>query len=358
MDLSPPHLPVPDGPGSESSHDTSQGFSRRTFIGAATAVTGASLAAGLMSPAAASARPGMPTGPGSVSGAPHLPAGFTDTFKSRYVNVGGLRLHAVVGGRGRPLLLVHGWPESWYAWRLLMPALARNFQVVAVDQRGMGLSGKPKHGYDTGTLAGDLVGLMDALGHQRFAVVGHDTGMVISYALAADHPDRVDHLAVAEAPLPGVAPSPPLFVPGPINERVWHIAFNRAKQVNELLVRGREDIFFGNEFAVSAERKLPDYAIRHYVQMFASSPDALRGSFELYRALDTTSAQNQQRMTRRLTMPVLAIGGAASLGDGVGTTMRLAADNVQTAVIPGAGHFVAEEAPKEMLATLTAFLAS
>jgi pimeloyl-ACP methyl ester carboxylesterase len=98
---------------------------------------------------------------------------------------------------------------------------------------------------------------MDALGHQRFAVVGHDTGMVIAYALAADRPDRVDRLAVAEAPLPGVAPSPPLLVPGPVNDRLWHIAFNRLAEVNEQLVRGREDIYFGYEFATAPAKNCP-----------------------------------------------------------------------------------------------------
>jgi pimeloyl-ACP methyl ester carboxylesterase len=140
-----------------------------------------------------------PQGPGSVSGAPNLPAGFTDTFTSRYVDAGQLRLHAVTGGEGPPLLLVHGWPQTWYAWRLLMPTLARDFSVVAVDQRGIGLSDKPEDGYDTGTLAGDLVALMAALGHQRFAMYGTDTGLIIAYALAADHPDRLDRLVVSEA---------------------------------------------------------------------------------------------------------------------------------------------------------------
>src|SRR5215467_13311982 len=138
-------------------------------------------------------------GPGSVAGAPHLPDGFVGAFTSRYVNTAGLRQHVVTGGQGPPLLLVHGWPQTWYAWRLIMPALARDFTVVAPDQRGIGLSGKPDDGYDTGTLASDLVALMDALGHQRFAVAGHDTGMWIGYALAADHPGRIDRLAVAEA---------------------------------------------------------------------------------------------------------------------------------------------------------------
>jgi pimeloyl-ACP methyl ester carboxylesterase len=154
-----------------------------------------------------------PEGPGSVWGAPHPPEGFTDTFTSRYVDNGELRLHAVTGGDGPPLLLVHGWPQTWYQWRLVMPTLARDFQVVAVDQRGIGLSDKPEGGYDTATLARDLVALMDALGHRRFAVVGFDTGMLISYALAADHPDRVERLVVGEAPLPGISPPTPLILP-------------------------------------------------------------------------------------------------------------------------------------------------
>ena len=196
-----------------------------------------------------------PEGPGSVSGAPNLPAGFTDTFTSRYIDTGELRLHAVIGGEGPPLLLVHGWPETWYAWRLLMPALARDFEVIAVDQRGIGLTDKPKDGYDSATLAGDLVALMDALGHQRFAVVGHDTGYTISYALAADHPDRVDRLALAEIPgPPGAAPAPPLFLPGPLNDRLWHLTFNRVDKVNEQLIKEQEDVFFGWEFGSAAAK--------------------------------------------------------------------------------------------------------
>ena len=302
------------------------------------------------------ARLPTPEGPGSVSGAPNLPAGFTDTFTSRYIDAGGLRQHAVIGGDGRPLLLVHGWPETWYAWRLVMPALARDFQVIAVDQRGMGLSDKPEGGYDTGTQAGDLAALMDALGHERFAVGGHDTGFAISYALAADHPDRIARVALAEIPgSPGTVTAPPLFLPGPLNDRLWHLGFNRIDKLNEQLVAGREDVFFRWEFEAAA-RKLPDDAINYYVRML-SNPDSLRGSFQWYRALDTTIAQDGQRKTRRLTMPVLAIGGEKSFGEHVGDALRVVADDVQSVVIPGVGHFVAEEAPDEMLAALTAFLA-
>jgi pimeloyl-ACP methyl ester carboxylesterase len=297
-----------------------------------------------------------PQGPGSVSGAPNLPDGFTDTFTSRYIDTGGLRQHVVTGGEGPPLLLVHGWPQTWYAWRLVMPELARDFSVVAPDQRGCGLSGKPADGYDTGALAGDLAALMDALGHDRFAVAGHDTGMWIGYALAADHPDRVDRLAVAETPLPGVSPSPPLFASAHLNNALWHFAFNRLADLNDQLAAGREETYFGWQFASKAAKKLPDHAVRYYIDTL-SDPEALHASFAIYRALDATIAQNQQRRERRLTLPILAIGGAHSLGEQVADTMKLAADDVQALVIPGCAHWVAEETPEEALAALTGFLA-
>lgn len=296
-------------------------------------------------------------GPGSVSHAPQLPDGFTDIFTSRTVEAGGLRQHVVVGGDGPPLLLVHGWPENWYAWRHLMPALARDFEVIAVDQRGMGLSDKPQDGYDTGTLANDLVALMDALGHERFAVVGHDTGFTICYALAADHPSRVARAALAEIPgPPGTGVSPPVFVPGPVNNRLWHIPFNRVEGLPEQLVTGREAAFFGYEFAVQGGSRLSAETIGYYVDLL-SNPDSLRGSFGWYRGFDATLAQNAQRKTQPLTMPVLAIGGASSYGDHVADAMKPIATDVQTLVISDTGHWVAEDAPDQMLAALTAFLA-
>ncbi|HEY3006604.1 MAG TPA: alpha/beta hydrolase [Micromonosporaceae bacterium] len=298
-----------------------------------------------------------PDGPGSVFGAPNLPAGFTDTFTSRYVDAGGLRQHVVIGGEGPPLLLVHGWPENWYAWRLVMPALARDFEVIAPDQRGIGLTDKPQDGYDPGTLANDLVALMDALGHQRFAVVGTDTGLPISYALAADHPDRVERVALAEVPgPPGAVPQPPFFLPAPLNNKLWHITVNRLDKLNEQLARGREDIYFGYEFAIQAAKKLPDDVIDYYVGLL-TNPDSLRGTFAFYREWDTMMAQNEQRSKRPLTMPVLGIGGAASHGEDVGNAMKHLGNDVQSAVIPGAGHWFAEEAPQETVAALTPFLA-
>jgi pimeloyl-ACP methyl ester carboxylesterase len=298
----------------------------------------------------------IPQGPLSAAGAPNLPAGFTDIFESRYVQAGDVRLHAVIGGDGPALLLVHGWPGSWYYWRLVMPALARDFTVIAVDQRGIGLSDKPEDGYDTATLANDVVALMDSLGHDRFALAGVDTGMLIAYAVAADHSERVERLIVGEAPLPGITPPTPLIIPDPAKARLWHIPFNQQEKVNEQLVSGREDIFFGAEFdAAAGTTKLDPEAVRYYVDGLRD-PDALHGSFQMYRAFNVSAAQNAERKQRPLTMPVLAIGGEQSTGTRSADTMRLAAENVEGLVIAGIGHWLAEQAPEQFTEAVTAFL--
>jgi pimeloyl-ACP methyl ester carboxylesterase len=283
-------------------------------------------------------------------------------FTSRYVDTGDVRMHAVTGGDGPPLLLVHGWPQTWYAWRMVMPALAQRYSVVAVDQRGIGLSDKPSDGYDSATLAADVVAVMDALGHQTFSVYGTDVGMPIAYAVAADHRDRVERLAVSEAFLPGIlagAPTLPLLLRNPVlNARLWHLTFNPLPaEVNEALVQGREDIFFGAEFDASAgSRKLPDEAIRYYVRMLRSDPHALRGSFGFYRAQWATADQNTARMAQKLTIPVLAMGGRESTAETIGAPMMFVAEDVRIEVIEDAAHWVAEQAPDQLVAELTTFL--
>jgi len=288
-----------------------------------------------------------------------LPDGFTDTFTSRHVEVNGLRLHTVSGGHGPALLLVNGWPQTWYAWRAVMPALARRHTVVAVDSRGAGLSDKPDDGYDAGTLATDLAALMTALGHDRFDVVGHDIGMWTAYALAADHPERVRRLAVVDAVIPGITPTPSFFSPAAVSQRLWHFGFNRLTDLNEELVRGRERLYFGHQFATKAATPdaIPAYAVDVYVDAIVADPRGLRASFEYYRALDDTIAQNEQRAKARLALPVLALGGALYSGASVAETMRLVADDVTGVVLDGCGHYMAEEQPARVAQILADFLA-
>jgi pimeloyl-ACP methyl ester carboxylesterase len=360
---------APDRPASESPPSSpwpgrpAAALTRRAFVGAATA-TAALLSVGGPGRVVASGHERTPRGPGSASGAPHLPRGFGDVFTSHYIDTGDVRIHAVTGGQGSPLLLIHGWPQTWFAWRLVMPDLAEHHQVVAVDQRGIGLSDKPADGYDTGTLAADMVAAMDALGHDRFAVYGTDVGMPIAYALAADHRDRVDRLAVSEAFLPGIAAGTalaPLLLRDPLfNARLWHLAFNQLPaEVNEALVRGREDVYFGAELDSSAgTNKLPPEVVDYYVHMLRADRDALRGSFGFYRALWTSADQNVERQKVKLTVPVLAMGGAESAKDGIGAVMAAVADNVRAVTIDGAAHWVAEQAPAQIVTTLETFLAS
>ncbi|MET8995760.1 alpha/beta hydrolase [Amycolatopsis sp. NPDC004169] len=289
-----------------------------------------------------------------------LPEGFTDVFTSRLVELDGLRLHAVTGGDGPPLLLVGGWPQTWYAWRRVMPALARRHTVVAVDPRGAGLSGKPDDGYDAGTMAADLAALMTALGHHRFDVVGHDVGMWTGYALAADHPERVGRLTVVDAIIPGLTPAPSVFGTAAVNQRLWHFGFNRLDGLNEELVRGRERLFFGSQFATKAATPaaIPSDAVDVYVDAIVADPRGLRASFGYYRALDETIAQNEKRKETPLTLPVLAVGGARYCGPQVAETMRPAAGDVTEVVLDDCGHYVAEEQPARFTEVLEDFLGS
>jgi pimeloyl-ACP methyl ester carboxylesterase len=142
------------------------------------------------------------------------------------------------------------------------------------------------------------------------------------------------------------------------NARLWHLAFNQLPaEVNEALVKGREDVFFGAEFDASAgTQKLPDEVVRYYVSILRSDPHALRGSFGFYRAQWTTFDQNTVRAAQKLTMPVLAMGGVESTADRIGTVMLHVADDVRNVVIPGAAHWVAEQAPDQIVSALTSFL--
>ena len=204
---------------------------------------------------------------------------------------------------------------------------------------------------------------MDALGHERFAVVGHDTGYIISYALAADHRDRVDRLVLAEIPGPPgtgrMEDQPPLFIDELHNNKLWHIPFNRVNDELILdMVSRSADSYYRYEYTVQGGPSLPDYAIRYYIKLFTRDRRTLRASFGLYRAWDAHLAQNLQRQDADdLTIPVLGIGGAMSWDHLAGDAMRGLAADVQTVVIPDAGHWVAEQAPEAMLAAMSPFLA-
>jgi pimeloyl-ACP methyl ester carboxylesterase len=354
-------------------HTTSPSLSRRSTIvrriAAAVAIVltaaGAATWTAFSEPAGASATASsnqyLPTAHsvGSAATSPGLPTEFTKTFKDHFVRANGIRQHVVIGGEGPPLLLVHGWPENWYAWRYVMPELSKKYTVIAVDQRGIGLTEKARSGYDAATLAGDLAALMTSLHYPRFAVVGHDTGMVISYALAADYRDRVARLAVAEVPgPPTLKGSPAAFVDDEHNEKLWHISFNRVNDDLILdMVNSNADAYYRYEYKIQGGGTTPtETAIKYYIGLYTANRAALKATFGFYRDWDATTTQNGDRQMTSLTIPVLAIGGVNNWGAVVGIAMGGFATNVQTAVIPDAGHWVAEQAPQNLLDTLIPFL--
>jgi pimeloyl-ACP methyl ester carboxylesterase len=274
--------------------------------------------------------------------------------------VGDLTLYFVEAGpeAGEAVVLLHGWPESHFAWRRVIPGLAARYRVIAPDLRGFGDSSKPATGYDTRTVAGDIVGLLDHLGIGRAHLIGHDFGAATAYAIAAGWRDRVMTLAFIEMLLPGFGLEE-LVALSKTGFGLWHLAFHAAPDVPEMLIAGREreylSWFFRNHAydptAISDE-ELDVYA-GNYRQ-----PGAARAAMGFYRALHEDAEQNRQFAEVKLAAPVLAVGGAFSIGAGVAACLRRVATNVEGDVVPECGHWVAEERPQWLADRLSGFLAA
>jgi pimeloyl-ACP methyl ester carboxylesterase len=280
-----------------------------------------------------------------------------ETFTHRMVGSYGHRLHCVIGGSGDPVLLVPGWPQTWYAWRRVMPLLARRFSVVAVDPPGLGESDKPIEGYDTGSVAARLKELTTALGWDRFHFVGHDIGCWIGYPFAATFPEAVRRLVLIDATVPGVVSSDAYaFAPERIN-RNWHFFFNALPDLPEALVVGRERAFLSWLFQSKSANPaaIDNAALDEYVRCY-SAPGAWRAGVAYYRALFEDIAQNRAHASKRIKTPILAIGGDAGLGEMMEQMMRTVADNVTGRVIRNCGHYVPEEVPELLSEILFEFL--
>ena len=286
---------------------------------------------------------------------PSITAPTQDDFSHDYVRIDGRRIHCVTAGQGQPVLLIPGWPQTWYAWRHVMQALAaQGFQAIAVDPPGTGFSDRPDTGYDTGAIAQTLHRTMLALGHARYQVAGHDVGMWVAYALASDQPQAVQSLALTEAVIPGLAPEPSIFAPPEQNIFLWHFMFNQLADLPETLIAGRERAyleFMFNRWSLRRER----VAVDVYVAAYAA-PGGLRGGFAYYRAIPETMRQNRERAQRPLAMPVLAIGAEHATGDAPLATLRGHADDLSGVIVPDCGHFIMEEAAEPFIAALLPFL--
>lgn len=283
------------------------------------------------------------------------PLSASDEFTHRYVRLDGKKVHCVMAGTGEPVLLIPGWPQTWYAFRHVMQALAeQGFQAIAVDPPGLGNSDRPERGYDTGNIADVLHRTMQGLGLTRYHVVGHDVGMWVGYALASDQPQAVRTLTVTEAVIPGLAPAPPIFVAPEQNIFLWHFLFNQVQDLPEALIAGREETYLNfmfDRWSFHRDAVASDVYIRAY-----STPGGLRAGFDYYRAIPETIRQNLDRATRMLPMPVLAIGAEHATNDAPLVTLQGHASDLRGAIIADCGHFVMEEAPEAFLRHLLGFL--
>ena len=275
-------------------------------------------------------------------------------FHSRRYAVNGIELHAVTGGRGPALVLLAGWPETWYAWRLVMPALATRFSVIAPDLRGQGDSERPSTGYDTRTLAADIHALVRELGHRTIFLTGHDVGAWVAYAYAAAYRDDVRRLALLDAAIPGITPMQAFTLQR--NSKTWQFFFHAVPEVPEMLTAGREREYLGWFFRTKAARPdaIPAAVIDLYARAY-SVPGGMKAGFAYYRAVFDDIDQNAISKKTPLAMPVLALGGDHAVGDALRQAMTAAASDVSGGAIPDCGHYIPEEAPREVVRRLESF---
>ncbi len=281
------------------------------------------------------------------------PPGFTEG----YVEVNGVTIHYVKGGSGEPLVLIHGWPQTWYAWRGVMPRLAALHTVVAVDLRGIGGSSKPpaSAGYDARTLAVDVRGVMRHLGFDRVSVVGHDIGLLVAHAYAVTYPKEVKLLVILEGLLVGIEPMWTEFARNPLS---WNFGFNETPELPEKLTAGRERIllrWFFDNISVRPEA-ITKEAEDEYVRTY-SEPGAMSASFEWYRAFPKDIEFILASARNKLRMPVLALGAEKTMGRFMVPMVQTVAEDVRGGVIPDCGHYVPEEKPDYLVQQLNAFLA-
>lgn len=297
-----------------------------------------------------------PVAPDGAGAPPRIP---WNSFSNEFADLGdGIRMTYRSGGGGDPLILLHGWPQHSQMWHDVGPRLAEAHRVIAPDLRGAGGT-TIKGPYDKATMASDVIGLLDHLQIEHVDLVGYDLGAGVAYDLAARHPDRIDRLAFMEFGLPGFGyehemTAKPDWHPG----SNWHLSFFTVPDVAEWAFRGRERDLLGwffshiaaNPGAVSAE----DFEL--YVRQL-QRPGALRAGIEYYAAVWKDAESNKALADRRLTKPVLGVGGAASAAGWVAEGLKAVADDVQSFIVPGAGHWLGDENPEALAEALLKFFA-
>jgi microsomal epoxide hydrolase len=282
-------------------------------------------------------------------------------FDHRFANVDGVRLHYVIGGKldGPVVVLLAGFPESWFAWRKVMKLLAPAFRIIAPDLPGQGDSDRPANGYDTRALAEAVHGLLQKLGIDRYAMAAHDVGAWVAYPYAALFSSEMRRLALLDAGIPGITLPEALPTHPDRAWRTWHFAFHALPDLPETLIAGRErpylDWFLRRKTA--NPETFSDADIDEYLRVFTKD-GGLRAGLGYYRAAALSARQNRELAERgKLPMPVLALGAdQGSIAD-MATPLRSFAEDVRGSVMANCGHFIPEEQPEATARALTDFFA-
>ena len=276
----------------------------------------------------------------------------TPSIESRFAEVNGVKLHYLMVGRGNPVLLLHGYAQNSHMWLPLIPELAKTHLVIVPDLRGFGDSAKPESGYDKKTMAQDVHALVQSLGQEHVAVVGHDIGLMVAYAYAAQYPAEVDRITLMDAFLPGVGDWTKVW----LLRDLWHFHFYGPTPL--ALVAGRERIYFEhfwNDFAADPAHSVSEADRELYAKAYAG-PGAMKAGFEVFRAFEQDAREFAGFANTKLTIPMLVLTGEKASGNFLIEQARLVDSNVSGVVIKGSGHWLIDEAPDQVIPLLVKFL--
>src|ERR1051325_6500718 len=277
-----------------------------------------------------------------------LPDGFTE----RFAEVNGVKLHYLIGGTGSPVVLLHGYAQTGHMWNPIMPLLAKDHTVIVSDLRGAGDSSKPETGYDKKNMAVDIHDLVTSLKLDRTIVVGHDIGLMVAYAYAAQFPQATDRLVLMDAFLPGIGDWKNVW----LMRDLWHFHF--YGEVPLALVKGRERTYFEhfwNDFAADPKHSVSEANRRIYAKAYAQ-PGGMRAGFEYFKNFERDAKDFAELGATPLPMPVLVLTGEKASGESLIAQTKLVASNVQGKIIPSSGHWLIDEAPQLTIPALTDFL--
>jgi len=282
----------------------------------------------------------------------YVPVKAQEKIKDGFATVNGVRLHYLIAGKGAPVILLHGYAQNSHMWRPLIPELAKTHTVIAPDLRGFGQSAKPDTGYTKKLMAQDIHALAISLGFAKETIVGHDIGLMVAYAYAAQYPNEVDRIVLMDAFLPGVGDWTTVW----LLRDLWHFHFYGVTPLK--LVAGRERIYFEhfwNDFAADPKHSVPEADRRFYAASYAQR-GAMRAGFEVFHAFEQDAKEFSEFAQTKLTMPMLVLAGEKASGEFLIEQGRLVDTNVQGVVIKGSGHWLMEEAPEQVMPQLVAFI--